>query len=273
MTAFSIAKRLTGACLAVAAVFGFTACGAQTNANESQTTTTVTIGVNNAYKPFDYLNENGDLDGYEIAVLKAVDEALPEYRFEYKPLDFQNIIVSLDSGKVDVASCVFTVNAERKQKYNLTEPYHLYLPAYIYVSNNSKASINGIEDLAGKKVAATQGTDVANTLEEFNKNNPDKKIELVYANWSGEQLATALESGAVDATYSDPVSFDLGQLKGKAKKVGEPIQESETSFLVGKKNTEIAQAIDKGLQKISDDGTLSELSQKYLGDDYTKSAV
>ena len=56
---------------------------------------TIVVGTGNAYQPFVYLDENGELDGYDVAVLKAVDEKLDQYNFEYESSDFKNILTSL----------------------------------------------------------------------------------------------------------------------------------------------------------------------------------
>ena len=65
---------------------------------------TIVVGTGNAYQPFVYLDENGELDGYDVAVLKAVDEKLDQYNFEYESSDFKNILTSLQAGKVDLAA-------------------------------------------------------------------------------------------------------------------------------------------------------------------------
>ena len=59
--------------------------------------TKIIVGTGNAYEPYCYLDENGNLAGYEYEVLKAVDELLPQYEFEYQTSDFTNVAISLDA--------------------------------------------------------------------------------------------------------------------------------------------------------------------------------
>lgn len=42
----------------------------------------------NGYKPYCYIDENGQPAGYELEVLKAIDELLPQYEFEFEPTEF-----------------------------------------------------------------------------------------------------------------------------------------------------------------------------------------
>lgn len=78
---------------------------------------TIVVGTGNAYQPFVYLDENGELEGYDVAVLKAVDEKLDQYNFEYESSDFKNILTSLQAGKVDLAAHQYQYNDERAEKY------------------------------------------------------------------------------------------------------------------------------------------------------------
>jgi L-cystine transport system substrate-binding protein len=47
--------------------------------------TLVKVGTEGAYPPYNYVTETGEADGYDVAVVRAVDELIPEYRFEFIP--------------------------------------------------------------------------------------------------------------------------------------------------------------------------------------------
>ena len=49
--------------------------------------------------PYDFLDENGNADGFEIAVLKAVDELLPEYEFQFHGVSDEELLIGTESGK------------------------------------------------------------------------------------------------------------------------------------------------------------------------------
>lgn len=60
---------------------------------------TIIVGTGKIYAPFCYLDDNGKLVGYEIDVLNAVDELLPQYQFKYETFDFANILIALQAKK------------------------------------------------------------------------------------------------------------------------------------------------------------------------------
>lgn len=66
--------------------------------------TKVTVAHTQAYKPYDFINENGESDGYEVAVLKAVDELLDQYEFEYVGTTDDDLLIGVESGKYDVGT-------------------------------------------------------------------------------------------------------------------------------------------------------------------------
>ena len=121
LTAFA----LTGALI----VFSLTGCGsADENTSESGSSAagdvqTVKIGVPGDFDKISYLDENGELVGFEIDLFKAIDEELPQYDFEYEPSTFDNILIELDTGKIDMIVNECGYNDERAQKYDFSNPY------------------------------------------------------------------------------------------------------------------------------------------------------
>jgi L-cystine transport system substrate-binding protein len=98
----------------------------------------VVIGTGNSYEPYCYLDDKGNLAGYEYEVLKAVDELLPEYEFEFKTSDFANVLISLDAGKIDIGAHQYEWNKERDEKYLFgKEPYTTYV-TYLTMLNHLK---------------------------------------------------------------------------------------------------------------------------------------
>ncbi len=111
-------RRVLAFALSLSVAAGVSACQSSDNssgaAEESKTyvdesgkeqeVKTIRVGTGNSYNPACYLDDNGEIAGYDYEVLKAVDELLPQYKFEYQTFDFQNVLLSLDSGKIDLAA-------------------------------------------------------------------------------------------------------------------------------------------------------------------------
>ena len=93
--------------VAVVAVIGATIIGrslAGAPAKEGETASsaeviTLKVAHTQNYVPYDFVNEKGESDGYEVAVLKAVDEKLANYQFEYTGTSDDDLLIGLESGK------------------------------------------------------------------------------------------------------------------------------------------------------------------------------
>ena len=98
--------------VAVAAVLGATIIGRTlagasakgADAASSGQVTTLKVAHTQNYVPYDFIDEKGGSDGYEVAVLKAVDEKLADYKFEYTGTSDDDLLIGLESGKYDIGT-------------------------------------------------------------------------------------------------------------------------------------------------------------------------
>ncbi len=234
----------------------------------------VIVGTGNGYEPYCYLDENGNLAGYEYEVLKEVDKLLPQYEFEYQTSDFTNVLISLDAGKIDIAAHQYEYNDERNAKYLFgTEPYTTYV-TYLVVPGD-KDDIKTLDDLAGKTVyTGGKGSNSTYIVESYNEKNPDKKITIENAeSLTSEEFIQGLLSGKWDAaiaTRRDVEKHNKAYGSEAIKIVGEPIQTSSTNYLFKKDDTQLQQDIDGAIKQLKENGKLAEISIAQLGGDYTE---
>lgn len=257
---------------AVAAVVVASILGGAAFAEKKQKVKTVYVGV--GYESdFSYLNEKGELAGYEIDMLKAIDEALPQYEFKYETSDLKGILLGLSAGKFDIGLKQYESNDERRKNYLFSENGYLCYDSYIQVLS-SRNDINSLEDLQGKTVigGSTVGAAMGTKLENLNKNLPDdKKYKVVYAKMTAEELIASLKNGSIDASTSTKALFrkrvqqygDVVKLVGK-----EPVRKSDAYVLFNKKQTQLKKDFDAVLNDLIKTGKLSEISVKALGYDY-----
>lgn len=252
-----------------------TGCGKKEAAAASGATKVV-VGTGNAYEPYCYLDDKGNLAGYEYEVLKAVDELLPEYEFEFKTSDFANVLISLDAGKIDIGAHQYEWNKERDEKYLFgKEPYTTYI-TYLTVAGD-RDDIKTLDDLKGKKVKSSSGSNSVYILENYNKEHADNPIKIDYVNNStDEETVTGLLNGVWDATImtsrdTQKLNKNYGNGKEAIKIAGEPIQTSSTYFVFAKDNTKLQEAVDGALKQLKENGKLAQISVDVIGGDYTES--
>jgi L-cystine transport system substrate-binding protein len=235
-----------------------------------QKATEVIIGTGNAYNPYCYLDENNNLTGFEKALLDQIDEKLPEYSFTYQTMDFANILLSLESGKIDLATHQFEFNIERNEKYLYGKEGYTTYPLFLVVRGDDD-SIKTWDDLAGKKVISTSTTNNADYI--MNKWNEEhgSPFEIVFASDAALALDD-LASGKGDAmvlmnrlaeSYKVEYNADI-KLAGD-----EPVVNSNTFYLYNKQNgQELSAKIDAVLKELKADGTVKRLSEEWLGGDF-----
>jgi L-cystine transport system substrate-binding protein len=225
----------------------------------------VIIGTGADFPPLSFYNDKNELTGFEKDMLDAIDERLPQYTFKYQTFDFTNILMSLESNKIDVGAHLFEYNIERARKYLYgKEGYYKFDLNWIVREDDD--SISQIEDIAGKTFVSENST--SNNFYLVNKWNEEhgKPFEIIIAP-TYPLLVESLESGEADATLAT-----LGQLEGWQREYGAKLkatgllQESPTYLLFNKDTgKQLQEDFDKVLAEIKTDGTLAKLAVKYWG--------
>ncbi|MDQ0246677.1 L-cystine transport system substrate-binding protein [Bacillus fengqiuensis] len=229
----------------------------------------VIVGTGTQFPNVCFIDDEGNLTGYDVELVKEIDKRLPEYEFEFKTMEFSNLLLSLETKKIDLIAHQMEVNEERQKKFLFNdEPYNVFpLKVVVHKDNND---IQSIEDLKGKKVIVGATSNSAVLLDKYNKEHGNK-IEIVYSGQGSDDTKTQLKTGRADATISTAFAVDFINKAADAqqKVVGPTLSNSKVYFMLRKDETELKEKVDEALKEIKKDGTLKELSTKWLGADYT----
>ncbi len=271
-------KRLA-AIAGIAALLTFSAGCSNNGASDAQEEAgvqTIIVGTGTEYEPYCYLDDNGNLAGYELEVLKAVDELLPQYEFEYQTMAFKNILVSLGAGQIDLAAHQYETNPEREENYLFGKESYTTFVTYPVVLT-SRTDIQTLDDLAGKVVYVPTGDNSQYYIEEYNNAHPDNPIIIENADsLTPEEITQGLKNGRWDATNKTKRDIavwneEYGNGSDFLRALDEPLQSSSTYYLYQKGNTELQEAVDGALKELKASGRLAEISVEVLGGDYTES--
>ncbi len=263
MTQYTRSQFLRQLALGCGAALLFTACNSQpTNTATSGTSSgtgagkTLKVGTEPAFAPFEFQGQNGQLEGFDIDLMKAIGkEAGLEVQFQSLPFD--GLIPALQAGPVDAAISAMTITAERQKTVTFSHPYFKAGLAIAVAANNQ--AIANLDSLKDKKIAVqigTTGADKAKTI-------PGTKVSTFD---SAPLALQELSNGNVDAVINDaPVTLyaiSKGNLTG-IKVIGQLLTE-EYYGIAMPKNSANAETLNQALGKVIQNGTYAELYKKWF---------
>ena len=208
----------------------------------------IKIGVFSDKNPFGYVDENGEVQGYDIYFGKRLAKDLlgSEDDVEFTYVEAASRVEYLQSAKVDVILANFTVTDERAEKVDFALPY---MKVALGVVSPDDALITDVKDLEGKKLIVVKGT-TAETY--FTENYPD--IELVKFD-EYQEAYDALLDGRGDAFSTDNTEVLAWAQQNKGFSVGiESLGDIDTiAPAVQKGNADLLNAINDEIKSLADE--------------------
>ena len=227
---------------------------------------TITFGTNAEFPPFEFVTSQGtigEFDGIDMAIAKQIGEDMGK-EAKINNMEFDSLLLALDNGQVDAVIAGMTVTAERKEAYDFSTPYYTATQVMIVKEDSD---IKTAADMKDKKIVVIQGytgetcvKDMGYEYEAFKK---------------GTEAVLELVNGKCDVVVIDSATAQkfVGDNEG-LKIVEDPaaFEAEEYAIAVKKGNTELLNQINASIQKMLDNGTVSELSAKYLDMDVEEDA-
>ena len=238
----------------------------------------VRVAHTNYYVPYDFVNDKGESDGFEVAVLKEIDKLLPEYEFEYYPTSDDDLLIGVLQGKYAFGTKGIWITEERKQKYVFPKNPIGASIIGIVIRKDTADKITDLRSFAkysGKLVPIGAANAQYTVIDEYNKANPDAQVKLI----AGDQFGASdgyiwVNEGRYDAYVDIKLSFQNNVLKDgaaynayKDKLTYIPYKGIPTWPIFNKKQQKLADAYDSAIEKLIKDGTVSRLAIQYFGED------
>lgn len=225
------------------------------------------VGMSGGYKPYTYLDDNGEITGFDVDVWKEIASRLGA-SVEFETADFSGLFGLLDSGKLTTIANQITVTDERLEKYDFTDPY-VYYGAQLVVKNDNE-DIKSLEDLKGKKVGVSLGSNYEQIVKDFDINN---EIDVItYESYQGSLQDVSI--GRIDAVLNDKLAglIAIEESGLDIKFGGEPVESLKNAFpmLKNEANSQLIERVNKALSDMREDGKLSEISLRYFPVDITE---
>ncbi|MBW1697900.1 MAG: ABC transporter substrate-binding protein [Deltaproteobacteria bacterium] len=225
----------------------------------------VRIGTEGAYPPFNYIDKNGQLQGFDIDIAKALCKSMG-VQCEFVIQDWDGIIPGLLAKKYDCIIASMSITEERKKKVDFTDKYYM-TPARFVAKKGSGFKISK-EGLKGKTVGVQRAT----VAENFLRDNFGDAVKIKsYA--TQDEANMDLASGRIDLVIADSVVLLGGFLQTDAGKNFEFVGPGFTDkrwfgegigIAVRKGEDELREMLNKAIKQIRADGTYQKINAKYF---------
>ena len=215
---------------------------------------TVRMGTEGAYPPYNFINDAGEVDGFERELGDKLCE-MAQLTCEWVTTDWDGIIPNLQSGNYDVIIAGMSITEERDKVIDFTQNY-------IPPAASAYMALTADADVKAGVVAAQVGTIQAGHVAESGA------TLLEFA--TPDETVAAVRNGEADAVFADKdyLAPILAESGGQFVWAGEEVQlGGGVGMGIRESDTELKAKFDAGITAMKADGSLNELIRKWFGPD------
>ena len=264
-----IVKYSSLAALGLVAAGELAACSGGAKKEAAASKKEIIVATNATPKPFNY-EENGELTGYEIEVVRAIFKDSDKYDVKFEKTEWSGVFAGLDADRYNMAVSNISYTKERAEKYLYAAP--TAKNPNVLVVKKDDPSIKSLDDIGGKSTEVVQGTTSAKQLEDYNKQHSDNPTVLKYTKADFQQIMGRLSDGQFDYKIFDKIGVETvikNQGLDNLKVIELPSDQQPYVYpLLAKGQDELKSFVDKRIQELYKDGTLEKLSKQFFGDTY-----
>jgi polar amino acid transport system substrate-binding protein len=218
---------------------------------------TVTVAVENAYPPFNTIDETtGEGVGWDYDALREICSRI-NCTPEFKQAAWDGIFLAMAQGEYDMLADGATITAERDETVDFSIPY-VTVGQVLLVQADETATVDELKADTSRMI----GTQIGTTNEIVAKEHFG--AERVQSFEGFPEAVLALISGDIDAVVIDNISAlgFMSENEGKIKVTGSLTSDEQLGF-VFPPGSDLIEPVNAALKSMQDDGTLDELNQKW----------
>lgn len=221
---------------------------------------TLRIGTEGAYPPFNYIDPDGELRGFDIDIAEALCDEMGR-NCEFVTQDWDGIIPGLLAERYDVIIASMSITEERQESVDFTERY--YTNRLQFIGPEDMEVEISEEGLDGMTVGVQRATISGQWLED----NMEGVVDINRYD-TQENAYLDLETGRVDLVLADNLVshewLESDQGEGFAYK-GDPVYEGdEIAIALRPGSDELREELNEAIRAIREDGTYAEINAEYF---------
>ncbi len=237
------------------------ACGSDDSTGADGEITKLVAGTEATFAPFEYMDDSGKIIGIDSEIVEAIAEETG-VEIEMKHVGWDPLFEQVKNGEIELGASGITINDERKETYDFTEPY-FEATQVIVVKKDS--DVEKLADLDGKKVSVQINTtghiaakkafgETSTNIAAF-ENMPVALMEVI----NGSTAAAIGDNAVVYEYLKNNPDAELEVIEDPA------FDKEYYGLMVQKGNEEVLNILNEGLAAIKENGKLDEIVEKYTG--------
>lgn len=241
----------------------FTGCSGDKSMKQIEKDGKFVVGLDDSFPPMGFRSDSGEIIGFDIDLAKEAAKRMG-VEVEFKPVDWDGVILSLTSGDIDVIWNGLTITQERKEKIGFSKPY-LNNRQIIIVSADSEIATKA--DLAEKNVGVQMGSSGDEAINAEKEVMDTFKDLIKFSNYTEALLD--LNNGGVEAVVMDEIvgRYYIEKNPGDYKILEENFGEEQYGVGYRKEDKAFGEELDKVLDEMKKDGTTKKISEEWFGED------
>lgn len=252
-------------------------CGAAGASTPNATVKVVNVATSGGPAPYVLKGKDGELDGQNIELLRAIFAKLPQYKLNIQTVDFSAIFSGLDSGRYDMGVNNFAKTAEREKKYTFSLPLYNKQYAVATTSGTGITTVTGLESFAGKTLIQSPTNNVGVALKAYNDKHADAQITLKFSQSDLGAMLSEVAQGRADGSINDvPVNNYYAHTLGlKLKQIviqgDNELSGISPSYFIFPKDADqqLVSDINNAFIALVKDGTSKKINKKWFYTDLT----
>jgi len=272
--------------MVIAVAAAFSGCSKKTDTASSGSGAagdkkTVTVAYTNYYVPYDFVNENGEADGFEVAVMQEVAKKLPQYNWKFVPTSDDDLLIGVESGKYTIGTKGIWKTEARKKKYIFTKNYIGVSVIGLVIRKDTADQIKDMDSFAaysGKLVPIAPQDARYMVIDDYNKAHPEQPIKLTSSEaFQNSDAYSWVMEGRYDAyleielSYKNNIAKEDAPYHAFADKLTYLRYKGIPTYpLINKKQQKLADQVDQAIKELRDEGRIGELEQKFFGESLSK---
>jgi polar amino acid transport system substrate-binding protein len=229
-----------------------------------QSANKVVVGTSADYPPYEYIDETGNLVGFDIELMEEIAERMG-VELEWQDMPFDSLIAAVQEDKIDMSISCFNYSDERAQLVDFSDPYYTSMDAFI-VAEGFTGTFNEPEDAANFKVGVQSGTVQDEWL-------TDELVDtglLSESNLSRyervDQAALDLQVGRIDILMADdvPAKAIVSQFDGLRIIYEGMLYTGPINIVLPKGAGDLQTEVNRIIADLQAEGFIDALAEKYF---------